>query len=156
MVGIEIEPAKLWIWIEDLAQIDDNHQEALSRQTMGPSTFDGDSAVSSSTKQPISTTYQYTGKGSQEVVMDHLDVTRCEGNFSGRGLTIQGRSSLESGDLVKKINDNEFIVLRKESSQFIIMGKARRKVLVPVSGKRRLNPSVMLWMDFLPSKQCAD
>jgi hypothetical protein len=160
VAGIEVEPAKFSIWIEDLAQIDDDHQEALSRQTIKPSTFDVDMAFPieddqiwyySEQSASATTTFQYTTyriKGSQEVVVHHLDGTRCEGNFSSRGLTIRGRSSLESGDLVQKINDNEFIVLRKESSQFTIMGKARRKVLAPVCGNRRLNPSIMLWMDF--------
>ncbi|CZR57755.1 uncharacterized protein PAC_07644 [Phialocephala subalpina] len=165
VAGMEVEPAKLWIWIEDLARIDNDHQEALSRQTIKPSTLDVDmefpieddqmpvwypskqSVSATSTNQAISTSYQYTIGRSQEVVVHQLDGTICEGNFSSRGLTIRGRSSLESGDLVQMINDNEFIVLRKESSQFTIMGKARRKVLVPVSGNRRLNPSIMLWMD---------
>lgn len=42
VAGVEVEPARSWIWIEDLARIDDDHQTALSKQTKKPSTFDID------------------------------------------------------------------------------------------------------------------
>lgn len=39
ITSIEVESKKLWIWIEDLARIDDDDQEAVLRQSIKSSTF---------------------------------------------------------------------------------------------------------------------
>jgi hypothetical protein len=118
IASIEVEPGKLWIWIEDLAWIDDDDQEAVPTQSIKSSTFNVHTsflfeedqvvvyypsearASDASTKQSILPTHHYTIKGSQEVVVPHLDGTKCESKFSITGLIIQGSSSLELGDLV--------------------------------------------------------